>query len=280
MSIVPPYVWLYCACAVFALVARISVEGLESGEGSLDRVAYSSLVLVSCLASAAALYLAGPETQQVGPQLIQAFLVGQLALAGWIDRQTTWVPDTVLLTVLTVSSAFVFTDRIEPTDILRLLDGTAGQVAADFLNRRPLAPLALLSLAAGIAIWLVTILLWRLQTLIGKGYLTPPDLVAMGLPVYLLGASLEAGFVYLVAVCLALLLQRSAFLRSVFSNPEAVTEGRAHLGLDDDGPAVAVFSLMSSILAVVIVARVPLQAALQQLFSCTAPSLAGPFICP
>jgi hypothetical protein len=59
-----------------------------------------------------------------------------------------------------------------------------------------------------------------------------------------------------------------------------VTEGRAHLGLDDDGPAVAVFSLMSSILAVVIVARVPLQAVLQQLFSCTAPSLAGPFICP
>jgi len=137
-----------------------------------------------------------------------------------------------------------------------------------------------LSLAAGIAIWLVTVLLWRLQTLIGKGYLTPPDLVAMGLPVYLLGVSLEAGFVYLVAICLALLLQRSEFLRSVFSNPEAVKEGRAHLALDDEGPAVAVLSLMFSILVVVIVALVPLQAALQRLFSCTAPSLTGSFICP
>jgi hypothetical protein len=69
MSSIPPSFWLYCACAVFALVARISVEGLESGNGALDRLPYLSLVLVSCLASAAALYFAGPETQKVGPQI-------------------------------------------------------------------------------------------------------------------------------------------------------------------------------------------------------------------
>lgn len=280
MSSIPPYVWLYCACAVVALVARISVEGLETGNGALDRLPYISLVLVSCLASAAALYFAGPETRQTGPQLIQAFLVGQLAMAGWIDRQTTWVPDSVLLMVLTVSSAFLFTHSIEPTGVLRLLEGTAGQIVADLLSPRPLALLVVVSLAAGIAIWLVTVLLWGGQTLLGKGFLTPPDLVAIGLPIYLLGISLEAGFVYMVAICLALLLQRSEFLRSVFSNPEAVKEGRAHLGLDDDGPAVAVLSLMFSILAIVIVALVPLQAALQRVFSCSAPSLAGPFICP
>ena len=280
MSSIPPYVWLYCACAVVALVARISVEGLETGNGALDRLPYISLVLVSCLASAAALYFAGPETRQTGPQLIQAFLVGQLAMAGWIDRQTTWVPDSVLLMVLTVSSAFLFTHSIEPTGVLRLLEGTAGQIVADLLSPRPLALLVVVSLAAGIAIWLVTVLLWGGQTLFGKGFLTPPDLVAIGLPIYLLGISLEAGFVYMVAICLALLLQRSEFLRSVFSNPEAVKEGRAHLGLDDDGPAVDVLSLMFSILAIVIVALVPLQAALQRVFSCSAPSLAGPFICP
>lgn len=280
MSSIPPYVWLYCACAVVALVARISVEGLETGNGALDRLPYISLVLVSCLASAAALYFAVPETRQTGPQLIQAFLVGQLAMAGWIDRQTTWVPDSVLLMVLTVSSAFLFTHSIEPTGVLRLLEGTAGQIVADLLSPRPLALLVVVSLAAGIAIWLVTVLLWGGQTLFGKGFLTPPDLVAIGLPIYLLGISLEAGFVYMVAICLALLLQRSEFLRSVFSNPEAVKEGRAHLGLDDDGPAVAVLSLMFSILAIVIVALVPLQAALQRVFSCSAPSLAGPFICP
>jgi hypothetical protein len=280
MNSIPPYVWLYCACAVVALVARISVDGLETGSGALDRLPYISLVLVSCLASAAALYFAAPETRQTGPQLIQAFLVGQLAMAGWIDRQTTWVPDSVLLMVLTVSSAFLFTHSIEPTGVLRLLEGTAGQIVADLLSPRPLALLVVVSLAAGIAIWLVTVLLWGGQTLFGKGFLTPPDLVAIGLPIYLLGISLEAGFVYMVAICLALLLQRSEFLRSVFSNPEAVKEGRAHLGLDDDGPAVAVLSLMFSILAIVIVALVPLQAALQRVFSCSAPSLAGPFICP
>jgi hypothetical protein len=261
-------------------VARISVEGLESGNGALDRLPFISLVLVSCLASAVALYFAGPETQQVGPQMIQAFLVGQLAMAGWIDRQTTWVPDSVLLMVLSVSSAFVFTHSIEPMGVLRLLQGTPGQNVVDLLSPRPLVLLVVLSLAAGVAIWLVTILLWGVQTLFGKGFLTPPDLVALGLPIYLLGISLEAGFVYLVAICLALLLLRSEFLRSIFSNREAVKEGRAHLGLDDDGPAVAVLSLMFSILAIVIVALVPLQAALQQVFSCTTPSLAGSFICP
>ena len=280
MSSIPPSVWLYCACAVFALVARISVEGLESGNDALDRLPYLSLVLVSCLASAVSLHFAGPETREVGPQLIQAFLVGQLAMAGWMDRQTTWVPDSVLLMVLTASSAFVFSHGADPNAVLSLLQGTAGQVLVDLFDQSPSALLVVLSLTVGTAIWLVTILLWGLQTLFGKGFLTPPDIVALGLPIYLLGISLETGLVYIVAVCLVLAMQRSETLRSVFSNQEAVKEGKAHLGLDDDGHAVAVLSLMFSILAVVLVALVPVQAGLQHLFSCAAPSLVGSVICP
>lgn len=280
MTGIPPFLWLYCACAVFALVARISVERLESGSAALNRLPFTSLVLVSCLASAAALYLAGPEAQQLGPQMIQAFLVGQLAMAGWIDRQTTWVPDTVLLMVLVASSAFVFTHSLEPAAVLRLLQSAGEQSLGDVLSQRPTVLLVVLSLAAAAAIWLVTILLWGLQTVFGKGFLTPPDMVALGLPIYLLGITLDAGFVYLLTVCLAFTMQRSEFLRSVFSNPEAVKEGREHLGLGEDGPAVAVLSLMFSILAVVLVALVPLQSARAALFSCRAPSLAGSFICP
>ena len=137
MSSIPPSVWLYCACVVFALVARISVEGLESGNGALDRLPYLSMVLVSCLASAVSLHFAGPETQKVGPQFIQAFLVGQLAMAGWMDRQTTWVPDSVLLMVLTASSAFVFSHNTDPNAVLLLLQGTAGQVLVDLFDQRP-----------------------------------------------------------------------------------------------------------------------------------------------
>lgn len=280
MTGIPPFLWLYCACAVFALVARISVERLESGNVALDRLPFTSLVLVSCLASAAALYFTGPEAQQFGPQMIQAFLVGQLAMAGWIDRQTTWVPDTVLLMVLAVSSAFVFTHSLEPAAVLRLFQSAGGQSLGDVLSQRPTVPLVVLSLAAAITIWLVTILFWGLQAVFGKGFLTPPDIVALGLPIYLLGITLDAGFVYLLTVCLAFTMQRSEFLRSVFSNPEAVKEGREHLGLGEDGPAVAVLSLMFSILAVVLVALVPLQSARAALFSCRAPSLAGSFICP
>lgn len=212
MSSIPPSVWLFCACAVFAFVARTSVARLEGDTGGLNRLPCISLVLVSCLASAAALHFAGPGTQQVGPQVIQAFLVGQLAMAGWIDRQTTWVPDSVLLMVLTASSAFVFTHNIDPNAVLSLLQGTAGQVLVDLLGQRPLALLVVLSLALGTTIWLVTILFWGLQTMIGKGFLTPPDVVALGLPIYLLGISLETGLVYLVAVCLALIMQRNEFL--------------------------------------------------------------------
>jgi hypothetical protein len=60
-------------------------------------------------------------------------------------------------------------------------------------EQRPTALLVVLSLTVGIAIWLVTILLWGLQTMFGKGFLTPPDIVALGLPIYLLGVSLETG---------------------------------------------------------------------------------------
>ncbi|MFN5827120.1 MAG: hypothetical protein ACK446_08920 [Rhodobacterales bacterium] len=212
--------------------------------------------------------------------MIQAFLVGQLAMAGWIDRQTTWVPDSVLLMVLTVSSAFVFTHSIESASVLRLIRGAGGQSAADFLGRSPVVLLVALSLAAGITIWLLTILLWGLQTLIQKEFLTPPDMVALGLPIYLLGITPETGLVYATTVCLALVMQRSEFARSVFSNPEAVKEGREHLGLDAGSPAIAVLSLMFSILAVVIVALVPLQSALGEIFSCQDPGFAGTFICP
>lgn len=280
MISMPPSLWLYCICAVFALVARISVESLEGDDGALERIPFLSLVLVSCLATAAALFFADPETQHTAPQLIGAFLVGQLAMAGWIDRQTTWVPDTVLLMVLSVSSAYVLSHATSPAGLLQKLEDAGLQGASTIVSRWPEAQLFILSVIAGVAIWLVTILLWRLQVLFERGFLTPPDIVALGLPIYCLGVTLEAGFVYLVAVCLAVIMLRSEFLRSVFSNPDAVKEGRDHLGLKDDGPAVAVLSLMFSILAVVIVAREPLQAALGDLFSCTAPSLAGPFICP
>jgi len=234
MISIPPSVWLFCACAVFALVARISVEGLESGNTALERLPLVSLVLVSCLASAVALYFGESDEQQVVPQMIQAFLVGQLVMAGWIDRQTTWVPDSVLLMVLTVSSAFVFTHGTEPTTVLRLVEGVGAQSVAGFLGQRPTVFLIVLSLTAGFAIWLVLVLLWGLQTLVRKD----------------------------------------------FSNPEAVKEGREHLGLDANSPAIAVLSLMFSILAVVIVALVPLQSALGDLFSCSDPGFAGHFICP
>jgi hypothetical protein len=266
MSGIPPSVWLFCACAAFALVARMSVESLESGNAALERLPFVSLILVSCLASAAALYFSDYDEQKVGPRMIQAFLVGQLAMAGWIDRQTTWVPDSVLLMVLTVSSAYVFTHGMEPTSVLRLIQGAGAQGVADILGQRPVVLLVVLSMVAGFAIWLVIILLWHLQTLVGKGFLTPPDMVALGLPIYLLGITPEVGLIYLTTACLAIILQRSAFARSLFSNPEAVREGQEHLGLDANSPAVAVLSLMFSILAVVLVALVPLQSALADLF--------------
>jgi hypothetical protein len=280
MISIPPSVWLFFACAVFAFLARISVEGLESGNTALERLPYVSLVLVSCLASAAALYFGESDEQQLVPQMIQAFLVGQLAMAGWIDRQTTWVPDSVLLMVLTVSSAFVFTHGTEPATVLRLVEGIGAQSGAGFLGQRPTMFLIVLSLTAGFAIWLVLVLLWGLQTLVRKEFLTPPDMVGLGLPIYLLGISPETGLVYLTAVCLALIMQRSEFARSIFSNPEAVKEGREHLGLDANSPAIAVLSLMFSILAVAIVALVPLQSALGDFFSCKDPGFEGSFICP
>lgn len=280
MISIPPPVWLFCACVVFAMVARISVEGLESGNTALDRLPFVSLVLVSCLASAAALYFGAHDETEVGPQMIQAFLVGQLAMAGWIDRQTTWVPDSVLMTVLAASSAYVFTHSMEPSSVLRLLESVGWEGVVNFLGQRPAVFLVVLSLTTGLAIWLVLVLFWGLQVLIQKTFLTPPDMVALGLPIYLLGITPATGLVYLTTVCLALIAQRSEFAQSIFSNPEAVKEGREHLGLDANSPAIAVLSLMFSILAVVLVALVPLQSALEDLLGCTDSGLGTSFICP
>lgn len=267
MNAVPPIAWLLLGCAVTAWIARISVEGLESGAPALLRLPYMGMALVSCTATALAYFVIRNQGVMGVPAVITAFLVGQLALAGWIDRQTTWVPDTVLLIVLVMSAAYVFSATLDATSVLRAAGRFAAPALFENLVARPLLGLISLSVAVGVGIWLVSLALWFLQTRFGDGVLTPPDMVALFLPLFVLGVTAEAGLVYMIAVFLALIMQRSDFVRSVFSNEEAVLDGKRHLGLDEDRPAVAVLSLMFAILSVVIVALVPLRRSFASLLS-------------
>jgi len=261
VSALPPIVWLLLACAVSAWIARISVEGLESGAAALERLPYMGMALVACAATVLSYFALGYQGVEGVPTVITSFLVGQLALAGWIDRQTAWVPDTMLLIVLISSAAYVLSRTVDPAQLFRLADPFIGPAFADRLVTRPLLGLLLVSVAAGVVAWLVSVLLWFLQTLFGEGLLTPPDIVALFLPLFLLGISAETGLVYVIVVFLAAIMRTSRVMRSVFSNEEAVLDGKRHLGLAEDRPAVAVLALMFAILAVVLVALTPLQRA-------------------
>jgi len=257
---------LVFVCAGSAWIARVSLQRLEPGQETLMRVPLVSLLFVSLAGAViayAAAWLQGFETTM---RLVQAFLVSQLLLAGWIDRQTTWVPDSVLLSVLIAASIYVLTYRGLDTEIIGRFWPVVGEALNNLFSERPVVLAILVSMASGVAIWLVTLALWGLQVMLGQGVLTPPDIVALLLPIFLLGISAETGVVYAVAVLLALMMQRSPYLRSRFSNDRAVTDGKAHLGLDDDAPAVALLSLMFSILSLAIIARAPLNSMLGAFF--------------
>ena len=257
---------LFLACAVTAIVARLGLQRLDPGQEALGRVPLISLFLVTWAGAGIAFAAAWSEGFDTTMGLVQAFLVGQLLLAGWIDRQTTWVPDFVLLSVLTAASAYVLTYNGLTADLIRLLQPVTGFTPFNAFSDRPFSLVVLVSIVTGIGIWLITLVLWGVQVMLGKCVLTPPDIVALGLPFFLFGVSIETGIVYAVVVLLALMLQRSPFLRSRFSNDAAVSDGKAHLGLDEDAPAVAVLSLMFGILSLAIIARGPLNATLAAVF--------------
>jgi hypothetical protein len=255
-----PLALLILLSGASAWMARRGLERLESQPEALARAPLWQLVLLCCGASGLA--FAVQESSHGDHALIRAFLVGQLVLAGWIDRQTTWVPDSLLLSVSGAAAAFILTYHLGVADMVRFVDASFWPGPAQWVALWPMTAVIVLSLICGGLIWLCAQALWWGQGQFGISALTPPDAVALALPILLFGFRLETALFFALVGVLALAMQRSHALRAVFSNEQAVRDGKADLGLGEDRHAVALLSLLFSLLALMIALHTPLQVVL------------------
>ena len=225
-------VMAYVVFGAWAGLARIEPDPeIRARTGGLAGIAGVALT-----AAALGLFL----RPQSGPMpWVPAVLTAQLAVAAWIDRQTTWVPDPVGIGLCLVAA---LASAAEPgASIHRLL-------AHWGLGQPPLA----FGLAWGVAIigWLAGLALWRMQVALGGRWITPPDLVAFLLPLAVFGASGAAALAYALTGLLALGTLRLAPLRRVLVHPAAAAEGARDLGLDGGVPVPALMLVLPSLAAV------------------------------
>jgi hypothetical protein len=214
-----------------ALLARWGLLRIEPDPQVLGRVPFVALCAVGVGWAWVAHAVAGAVPASVAG-IVPVALVGQLMLAAWIDRQTTWVPDSVLVPTLCLAGLHVVSGR---------LGTTGGEVLA--------------GLGLGLVVWLVSLVLWRVQTALNHVVFTPPDMIAAVLPLMLLGTSFAASLVYLLTALLALAMLKSPLVRCIFVNELATEEGARHLGLPEDRPALPALSLFLPVLSIVFMAR-------------------------
>lgn len=228
-------VMAFIVFGAWAGLARIEPDpAIRARTGGLAGIAGVALV-------AGALGLAlRPET---GPMpWVPAVFAAQLAVAAWIDRQTTWVPDPVGVGLCLVAALAV---AAEPTAPLNRLLADRG------LGAPPLVfGLAWLAAILG---WGAGLAAWHAQAALGRGWLTPPDLVAFLLPLVVLGASGAAAAAYALTGLLALGAMRFAPLRRALVHPSAAAEGARDLGLEGGVPVPALMLVLPALALVYLV---------------------------
>jgi len=170
---------------------------------------------------------------------VPAVFTAQLAVAAWIDRQTTWVPDPVGIGLCLVAALAVAAEPAAPLNRL-LADRGLG------------APPLVFGLAwlAAILGWGAGLAAWRLQTALGGGWLTPPDLVAFLLPLAVFGPGGAAAAAYALTGLLALGTLHLAPLRRALVHPAAAAEGARDLGLEGGVPVPALMLVLPALAAV------------------------------
>lgn len=182
-------------------------------------------------------FLLRPEGGAMG--WVPVAFAAQLAVAAWIDRQTTWVPDPVLLGLALVAA---LAGTGQPGSPMALLAAHWGAVEPPLL-------FGLAWVAAGLA-WVAAFAAWRLQAALGRAWVTPPDLLAFTLPLGVFGPTGDAAMAYGLTGALALGVMRLAALRQILVHPAAAAEGAQDLGLRGDLPVPALMLALPALAAV------------------------------
>ena len=133
-----------------------------------------------------------------------------LACAAWVDRQSAWAPDGLVLPIC-------------------LLAGSLSE------------PLAVLSaeayrLLAGLALYLLAQLAWFLQCRWRRPALPPPDLIALALPLFVFGPNPSALGVYGAFVITVAAVRLSPAIWGIFGNRQILDLTAQSIGLRADRP--------------------------------------------
>jgi hypothetical protein len=170
---------------------------------------------------------------------VPPLFAAQLAVAAWIDRQTTWVPDPVLYGLCLLALLAAGGEAGSPSRLV-IVEAFRGDPRPLF----PLSPLLALLLAG------VAAMSWRLQVALGLGRITPPDLVAFVLPVLVFGLSGKGALAYALTAAMAALVLRLPAARRALVHPAAAAEGARDLDLSGGTAVPALMLVLPSVAAV------------------------------
>lgn len=228
----PLLVTLLVVFGAWAGLARIEPDPeIRSRTGGLPGIAAVAGVAAGLGA------LLAPPTALAG--WVPALFAAQLAVAAWIDRQTTWVPDPVLFGLCLLALLAAGGEAASPSRLL-----IEGLFRGDPRPLFPLSPFLAFLLSAMAA------LVWRIQVWGGRCRITPPDLIAFALPVLVFGLSGKGALAYALTAAMAAAVLRLPAARHWLVHPAAAAEGARDLGLDGGLPVPALMLVLPSVAAV------------------------------
>jgi hypothetical protein len=181
----------------------------------------------------AALIAFGGSDGQLPRLIVLAFLGVWMGVAAWIDARSAFVPDTLLVGIVVLLAAYgILYGGSILVFVWKLVPGAASCPMSGALEGICPARFVLVALLAGVVLICLLFAVWGMQVLVGRIFMTPPDMLALVAPCFVFGLTLPAFVSYAVL---------SVFLAAIMSFPGigraldrhgAAAEAAEELGFD------------------------------------------------
>lgn len=225
---------LALAPALGVATAALGALGVRRASSGLDRIGFIPLAAASTLGAAVCLAIpllrAQASFEGIAPPLLLACAGALLAALAHVDRATAWAPDALVLPAVIV----VFG-----------LGSVSGTLSMDPVP----------ALAAGLIVFIVSQLAWIAARRAIAGVPPPADLLAMLLPLPVLGFSPETVIFYVSISLIMIAYRASSRVRRVFAAPEAMRAASIDIGAPSaEEGSVAPFLALSAPVALLLFA--------------------------
>jgi hypothetical protein len=217
-----------------ATAAALGVAGVRRASSGLDHVRFAPLAVTATTGAALCLAIpllrSGEPFEGIALPLLLACAGALLAALAHVDRATAWAPDALMLPAV----AAVFG-----------LGSASGALPLDLAW----------ALASGVIVFLASQIAWLATHRLIPGVPPPADLLAMLLPLPVLGLSPATVAFYLSISLIIFAYRISPGVRRVFSVPEAIRAASRDIGASDvDDAAAAPFLALSAPVALLLFA--------------------------